>query len=89
MLHGYAEVQEDKLRMNKLRLLKAVNALLIVAFIVQAATSLIMYFRVNVPDMKPILEIHEHVGLLLIALVALHFTLNWGWIRANFFRRGK
>jgi len=48
-----------------------------------------MYFRVNVPDMKPILEIHEHVGLLLIALVALHFTLNWGWIRANFFRRGK
>jgi hypothetical protein len=31
--------------------------------------------------------LHKNSGVLLICLIALHFTLNFNWVRANFFAR--
>ncbi len=33
--------------------------------------------------------LHEGGGLTLTALIVLHLILNWGWIKASYFRKGK
>lgn len=73
--------------MNKTVLLRAVNAALACSFVVQAATGVIFFFRVKAPHMDLILEAHEYNGMALVALVAVHLALNWGWVRANIFPR--
>ena len=73
--------------MNKVKLLRAVNTLLFTSFIVQAATGIIMAFRIRVPHMQTLFEVHEYNGFLLAALVLAHLMLNFGWIKANFFTK--
>ncbi len=33
--------------------------------------------------------LHEGGGLVLTALIVLHLILNWGWIKASYFKSGK
>ena len=75
--------------MDKVKLLRIVNPILFISFIVQATTASIMVLRIRVPHLRSILELHEYNGILMIILVAIHVTLNWGWIRANFFKKSK
>ena len=73
--------------MNKVLALRVVNTVLLFSFVLQVITGLIIFFRVRFPDTEMVFEIHEYNGLLLIAAAAMHIALNWGWIRANFFKK--
>jgi uncharacterized membrane protein len=70
--------------MVKTTLLKVVNPLLFFVFIVQAFTGILMFLE---KDTELCSEIHEYNGLVMIGLIIIHITLNWGWIKATFFRK--
>ena len=70
--------------MNKNKLLKVVNPVLAVSFIMEAVTGIMMAAG---KGSKTTFEIHKHNGVLLIILVAAHLYLNWDWIKASFFRK--
>ena len=73
--------------MNKLGILKIVNAALLVSFIAQALTSITIFSGIDIPQMRMILKIHIYNGLGMITLAFIHLVLNWGWIRANYLKR--
>jgi hypothetical protein len=73
--------------MNKVMVLRVVNAALFLSFILQVVTSLIIFLRINISFKHLIFEVHEYNGLCMIALVVVHIALNFGWIRANFFKK--
>ncbi|MFA5143918.1 MAG: DUF4405 domain-containing protein [Candidatus Omnitrophota bacterium] len=78
--------------MNKTRLLKISNIFLFFSMLIQALTGLMLYLGLFVTSpglFKTIIEIHEYNGLLMTVLVLLHLVLNWGWIKAQFFKTGK
>lgn len=73
--------------MDKMKILKAVNVVLIVSFMVQVFTVVVIFFHIKVADAHMIHEVHEYNGLLMVALALLHLALNWGWVKANLFKR--
>jgi hypothetical protein len=76
--------------MNKTILLKVVNPLLFISLAIQAITGVIAAFHLFISNPKlfeSIAELHEHNGFLFVALGATHICLNWGWIKAQFFKR--
>lgn len=73
--------------MNKIAVLRVVNAVLLLSFFMQVITSFIIFLKLRVPFREFIFEAHEYNGLLLITTAALHVILNWGWIKANFFKK--
>ena len=73
--------------MDKNKALRIMNPVLFLAFVVQVITILIMLLRIKVPHAHLVFEVHEYNGLLIAALVAAHITLNWGWVKANFFKK--
>lgn len=70
--------------MNRPKLLKIVNPILGLSFFAQAATGLMLFF--GIWESEAVAEIHEWNGFAMIALVVIHLWLNWGWVRANFFK---
>ncbi len=74
--------------MNKMSALRVVNAALLFSFILQAATSIIIFMKMKVPHRELVFETHEYNGLFMIILAATHIALNWGWIKANFLKSG-
>jgi hypothetical protein len=74
--------------MNKNKILRVLNAFLFLSFLVQATTSLIIFFKIPVPSRKINFEIHEYNGLLLITMAFLHIYLNWNWIKATYLKGG-
>lgn len=75
--------------MSKLNILKFVNILLGVTFIIQLLSSVIIILRIKVLKPGMIFEIHEYNGIIFILLVLAHVSLNWGWIKANIFKLNK
>ena len=73
--------------MNKAAALRAVNTILFFSFILQALTSIIIFLKIKTPYTHSIFEVHEYNGIFMIMLAAAHITLNWGWIKANFFKK--
>jgi hypothetical protein len=73
--------------MNRLMFLRIANMALLVCFALQAVTSTIIFFDIQVPNMKFVLKSHIYNGLAMIALAMIHIILNWGWIRTNYFRK--
>ena len=73
--------------MNKILALRVVNMVLFFSFVLQVITSLVIFFKIRLPDAEAVFEIHEYNGLLLILLAITHITLNWGWVKANFFKK--
>lgn len=73
--------------MTEAKLLRMVNTILFISFAVQAVTAAIILFRLKTPFTHMVFEVHENNGMVLIALAITHITLNWGWVRANFFGR--
>jgi len=74
--------------MNKAKLLKIVNPILFISFVVQIVTSIMLVMHLFMSKIKDILEIHEHNGMLFIILIFVHFFLNWSWIKSTFFSKG-
>jgi heme/copper-type cytochrome/quinol oxidase subunit 4 len=75
--------------MNKMALMRPVNLALIISFVLQAITSLIIFFHIKVPRRWGIFDIHVYNGLLILLLALVHIWLNWGWIKANYLKTKK
>ena len=73
--------------MNKVGVLRVVNTVLFLSFILQAITIVIILFRIKTPNMRLIFEVHEYNGILMVVMAVTHITLNRGWIKANFFKK--
>ena len=73
--------------MNKAGALRIVNAALFFSFVLQVITSIIILLRIKLPNAQLVFEVHEYNGIFMIMMVATHITLNWGWIKANFFKK--
>jgi len=73
--------------MNKVMALRIVNTALFFSFVTQAITGVIIAFRIKTPNTPLVFEIHAHNGILMVIIAAMHITLNWGWIKANFFKK--
>ena len=73
--------------MNKIVALRVVNVALFLSFMTQAATAIIMLLRIKTHYTQLIFEIHEYNGIFMVIIAATHIALNWGWIRANFFKK--
>ena len=65
--------------MSRALLLKIVNALLVLSFLVQVASVVVM----EISPGEFIGELHEVNGYILIGLVVLHVILNFAWIKTN------
>ena len=72
--------------MNKAAHMRPVNLILAISFVMQAITSLIIFFHIKVPRRWGIFDIHVYNGLLMLCLALIHLWLNWGWIKANYFK---
>ncbi len=69
--------------MKKNALLKILNPILLVLFINQAITAL---FLDELPH--KVFEIfHKGGGGILLGLIAVHFILNFNWVKANYFSK--
>lgn len=73
--------------MNKIPALGAVNMALLFSFVLQAVTSLMIFLKIRTPNTELVFEVHEYNGIFLIAAAVTHIALNWGWIKANFFKK--
>ena len=73
--------------MNKGGALRIVNMILFFSFVIQAITSITILLRIKTHYTHLIFEIHEYNGIFMIIVAAMHITLNWGWIKANFFKK--
>jgi len=75
--------------MNKGGMLKITNLILFVSISLEAVTGLFLFFRLFTDRPKffmGMVEFHEYNGIFLIALIAIHLVLNWGWIKGQFFK---
>jgi hypothetical protein len=73
--------------MTKQFVLRILNPFLFLSLAVQAVTGLIMFFDLKVPNLKMIFEVHGYNGLLFAALAVTHLILNWGWVKASYFKK--
>lgn len=68
--------------MNKTKWLKVVNPFLVLAFLAQLTTAVIMVLGIR---SKINFLIHKNNGLVFLGLIIIHLCLNWSWIKTNFF----
>lgn len=76
--------------MNRFSVLRKLNPLLVVLSLVQASTGgifLLAPMDFVRPDSGWLYYVHRFNGLLLVAMILVHVALNWGWIKANIFKR--
>ncbi len=68
----------------KTKLLKIVNIILGLSFLAQTVSVVFM-----VLDKAPgwLYKFHAINGIVFIILAFTHITLNWAWIRINFFKK--
>ncbi len=71
--------------MTKTVALKIVNPVLGIVVLTQVLTGLLH----GLMSRDAFETVHLVGGILIVVLVALHVTLNWPWIKANFFRPGQ
>lgn len=75
--------------MSKNTWLKIINPVMFISLLLQAATGLLLFFRLFISHFRTIGEVHEYNGLLFLVLVITHLALNWSWIKANLFKTKK
>jgi hypothetical protein len=63
--------------------LKILNPVLVVLFINQAVTALLHDY---IPH-EAFEIFHQFAGFVLLTLIALHFFLNFNWVKANYFAK--
>lgn len=74
--------------MNKPSLLKIVNPILGIVFVMQALTG-IFHDAVSEISYELFENVHGLGGYLLVILAITHIYLNWNWIKANFMKLRK
>ncbi len=72
----------------KTKMLKMVNITLLSAFLV-ALISMSLYRFIPSPlqGMEVFYKIHEISGPVFAVIAIVHLVLNWGWVKANYFRK--
>ncbi|MBF0478044.1 MAG: hypothetical protein HQL26_01040 [Candidatus Omnitrophica bacterium] len=73
--------------MNKNNILRSINLILVFSFLIQGLTIVFMLFDMKFLNPKLVFAWHKYNGLVLIALILLHVTLNFSWIKTNYFKR--
>jgi hypothetical protein len=73
--------------MNKPKLLKVLNPVLAVVFVMLAGGGMTRSLAPDVIPYEQFRAIHPVLGWTVATLVALHLWLNWTWIKSNFFKR--
>ena len=73
--------------MNKMMALRVVNPILFFSFVLQVITSVIIFLRIKIPNVRMVFEIHEYNGIFMVIVAVTHIALNWGWIKATFFKK--
>lgn len=71
--------------MKKQTALKVVNLLLGLFIVNQFLTGTFHLYLSN----RAFTILHERSGLVLFVLSIVHVVLNWGWVKAQFFRHRK
>lgn len=72
--------------MNKIKLLKMLNPVLGISFLLQAISAVAIVLR-KAPGW--LYKLHAINGMTFIIIVLVHVTLNWGWIKANFLKKNE
>jgi hypothetical protein len=72
--------------MSKIKLLKIINPLLALIVVIQIFSGIFHDFIMEI-SYELFKRGHSINGFLLSGLVALHFSLNWNWIKSNYFSR--
>jgi hypothetical protein len=70
--------------MEKTRWLKRTNVVLFFVLVYQAVTGALV--ELIDPDIFGV--IHPAGGVLLVLVGIVHISLNWGWVRAVFLKKG-
>ncbi len=73
--------------MDKSSWLRWINSLLFFSVLLQATTVVIILLEIRTANPQLIFQLHKQNGMVLLCLIASHFYLNWGWVRANFLRK--
>ena len=77
--------------MNRPKMFKITNILLLLSFFAQAGTAVLMMFfqglLMKLDIFPAVFKIHKYNGFVFVTLVLVHLYFNWGWIRANILKR--
>lgn len=76
--------QQEGDAMDKKTALKFINVIIAILILNQAASAILR--GLIGPEAFEIL--HEGGGVLLLLGVLIHVILNWGWVKAQFFKKG-
>jgi len=68
----------------KQKILRVLNILLILSFLLQVVTVLLLMSDMELPGY--VFEAHEANGIAMIALIFFHVILNFGWIKMNYLK---
>ena len=76
--------------MKKQKALKVVNIFLVLAFLI-TAISLVFYKIIPsaIQGEEFLYEMHEMAGTIFIIVGLIHLILNFGWIKAMYFKKKK
>jgi hypothetical protein len=73
--------------MNKKHLLKTVNILLALGFILTATGGIIRYFAPALMPYDIFRLVHPLFGLFFVAAAIMHITLNFSWIKSTYLHK--
>jgi|GEM_PF-4251780 len=73
--------------MQKGKVIRLANGLLLVSFLVQFATSVVLFLNLNIRSFELVEEVHEYNGLVFILLVLTHIVLHWHAIKMMFSKK--
>lgn len=72
--------------MNRVKILKILNPLLGLVFLIQVFTIICLKFEIPI---NSILQLHEMNAYAFITIILLHIIFNWNWIQTHYFKAKK
>jgi hypothetical protein len=70
--------------MNRLAVLRVLNFLLVISFLIQALTITAIFSRTGP---RGIIKVHIWNGAFFITMIIFHLILNWSWVKANWLKK--
>lgn len=71
--------------MQKGKIIRVANGFLLISFLIQLVTSLMLLFDLG--DYELVEDLHKYNGIIFIFLVCAHIILHWGTIKMMFSRK--
>ena len=73
--------------MNKAKWLVWLNPFLFLSLLIQAVSGVILFLNLLPAWDELIARVHSYNGFIFVLLALVHLTMNWSWVRANFFKK--